>query len=226
MRTRRLITCLLTATAIGVTAPASASAAGTLQPGSYYDNGTSACTLGFLFSGGGGTYFSTAAHCADDGNVVYDIDGDRFGTFTFVGDGGSTEWDFAFIRVDSDDLGRVSAAMKGQPGYPRGGYTTSSQTAAGSLVQLSGYGLGFSVVGPTREQRRGVLTGDDSELYIAVAPLIFGDSGGPVAHVTTGRALGLVSRLCIGVCTEEGPTIEGIVAKAASRGFSVTLRTV
>ena len=92
-------------------------------------------------------------------------------------------------------------------------------------MQLSGYGQPFDLLALTREQRRGVLSGDDSELFIAVAPLIFGDSGGPV-HVGTGRALGLVSRLCIGVCTAEGPTIEGVVAKAASRGFAVTLRTV
>jgi hypothetical protein len=116
--------------------------------------------------------------------------------------------------------------MRGNTSFPRGGFTTSGQTGTGSLVQLSGYGLGFSLLAPTREQRRGVLSGDDSELYIAVAPLIFGDSGGPVAHVTTGRALGLVSRLCIGVCTAEGPTIQGVVAKAASRGFGVSLRTV
>ena len=45
-------------------------------------------------------------------------------------------------------------------------------------------------------------------------------------HVGTGKALGIVSRLCVGVCSEEGPTVQGILAKAASRGFSVTLRTV
>jgi hypothetical protein len=32
--------------------------------------------------------------------------------------------------------------------------------------------------------------------------------------------------LCAGTCSEEGPTIQGIVAKAASRGFAVSLRTI
>jgi hypothetical protein len=39
-------------------------------------------------------------------------------------------------------------------------------------------------------------------------------------------SLGIVSRLCIGLCEEEGPTVEGILAKAAAAGFSVTVRTV
>ena len=45
-------------------------------------------------------------------------------------------------------------------------------------------------------------------------------------HVKTGKALGIVSRLCAGACSEEGPTVQGILAKAAARGFPVTLRTV
>ena len=53
-----------------------------------------------------------------------------------------------------------------------------------------------------------------------------GVQGGPLVHIGTGRALGIVSRLCAGTCSEEGPTVQGILAKAASRGFSVTLRTV
>ena len=40
-------------------------------------------------------------------------------------------------------------------------------------------------------------------------------------HVETGRALGLVSRLCLGTCTSVGPTIEGIFAAGSpSLGFS------
>jgi hypothetical protein len=70
-----------------------------------------------------------------------------------------------------------------------------------------------------------VLTADDDEAYSALATLIFGDSGGPLAHVPTGKALGTVSRLCIGLCQAEGPTVQGIVAKAAAQGFTVRLRT-
>ena len=66
----------------------------------------------------------------------------------------------------------------------------------------------------------------DAESHEVIAPLIFGDSGGPLVHVASGKAYGIVSRLCIGVCEEEGPTVEGLLAKAAARGFTVTLRTV
>ena len=41
------------------------------------------------------------------------------------------------------------------------------------------------------------------------------------------KALGIVSRLCgAGACSEEGPTVQGILAKAAAAGFPITLRTV
>jgi hypothetical protein len=49
---------------------------------------------------------------------------------------------------------------------------------------------------------------------------------GSTVPVRTGKALGIVSRLCAGACSEEGPTVQCILAKAAAAGFSVTLRTV
>jgi hypothetical protein len=127
--------------------------------------------------------------------------------------------------VDAEDVGRVSPAVKGHPTYPRG-VTSSTQTAVGDQLQLSGYGVGFGSTQPTQEQRRGTLQFDDADEYTAAAPLIFGDSGGPIVHIPTGQALGIVSRLCVGLCTEEGPTVQGILAKAAARGLSLTLRTV
>lgn len=42
----------------------------------------------------------------------------------------------------------------------------------------------------------------------------------------SGKALGIVSQPCIGTCSEEGPTVQGIVSDAARSGFPVTLRTV
>lgn len=59
-----------------------------------------------------------------------------------------------------------------------------------------------------------------------VGRLIVGDSGGPLVHIPPGKAYGIVSRLCVGICEEEGPTVEGLLAKAAARRFTVTLRTV
>jgi hypothetical protein len=67
---------------------------------------------------------------------------------------------------------------------------------------------------------------DNTELYDVSGPIHWGDSGGPLVHIRTGKALGIVSRPCAGLCSEEGPTVQGILAKAASRSFPVTLNTV
>lgn len=216
---------MLSLAAVALTAPA-ASAAVTLQPGAYHETDVGSCTLNFAYAGNGRTYLGTAAHCVERvGQVAYDIDGVAFGKVAFIGDANVTEWDFAFIEVDPEDLGRVSAAVKGHPTYPRG-TTVPSDTAAGDTIQLSGYGLGYGTTQATQENRTAVMGSDDTGWYSVSGPIHWGDSGGPLVHVRTGKALGIVSRLCIGTCSEEGPTVQGIVAKAASRGFPVTLLTV
>jgi hypothetical protein len=208
---------------------------GPLQPGDYHETDVGGCTLGFLFQHDGLPHFSTAAHCVldDEGNggvgaAVRDIDGHPIGSVAYVADPPGpdagpdvTEWDFAFVKVDS---GRsVSPNMRGHATYPTG-TTSATETRTGDRLQFSGWGIGFDLTAPTRERRFGFLSGDDSELWFGVAPDIFGDSGGPVAHVPTGKALGLVSRLCVGGCTSEGPSVQGMAAKAAAQGFPVALR--
>ena len=212
--------------ALAIALPGAAQAAVTLQPGAYHETDAGSCTLNFAYSGAGKTYLGTAAHCvASIGQPVRDIDGTTFGKVAFIGDQNVTQWDFAFIEVDPEDLGRVSAAVKGHPAYPKGS-TVPADTLAGDPIQLSGYGLGYGTTTTTQEKRQAVMGFDDSELYDVSGPIHWGDSGGPLVHVATGKALGIVSRLCVGVCTEEGPTVQGILAKAASRGFPVTLLTV
>ena len=206
--------------------PAGASAAVTLQPGAYHETDAGSCTLNFAYNGGGTTYLGTAAHCVSAvGERVRDIEGTEFGSVAFIGDANTTDWDFAFIRVDAEDLGRVSPAVKGHPAFPKG-FTTAADTLTGDSIQLSGYGLGYDTTPATQEQRKAVMGGDDASIYTVAGPIHWGDSGGPLVHIGTGKALGIVSRLCAGPCSEEGPTVQGILAKAASRGFSVTLRTV
>jgi len=225
MRIRKLLTPLLATAALGAL-PAAAQAAPTLQPGAYHETDAGSCTLNFVYTGGTKTYLGTAAHCVEKvGQPVQDSEGTTFGKVAFVGDADVTEEDFAFIEVDQEDLGRVSPAMKGHPRFPTG-VTTPSETSTGDLVQASGFGVGFGATTPTQEQRRAVLSYDDAELHALTGPILFGDSGGPFAHVRTGKALGIVSRLCLGACSEEGPTVQGLLAKAAARGFVVTLKTV
>ena len=209
-----------------VAAPAAAQAAPTLQPGAYHETDAGSCTLNFVYDHAGTTVLGTAAHCVTKvGERVRDSDGVEFGTVDLIGNADVTEQDYAFIRVDPEDLARVSPAVKGYPQYPKG-LTTPSETATGDLIQVSGYGVGFDVSTPTREQRKAVLGFDDAEIHTLTGPVIFGDSGGPFIHIKTGKALGIVSRLCVGLCTEEGPTVQGLIAKAAARGYGVTLKTV
>ena len=102
----------------------------------------------------------------------------------------------------------------------------AASTLTGDSIQLSGYGLGYGTTQQTQEQRTAVMGFDDAQTYDVSGPIHWGDSGGPLMHKRTGKALGIVSRLCAGACSEEGPTVQGILAKAAAAGFPVTLRTV
>jgi hypothetical protein len=227
MRIKRTIQGALAALVVAIALPGAAQAAVTLQPGAYHETDAGSCTLNFAYSGSGGqTYLGTAAHCvANVGQRVRDIEGVEFGSVAFIGDANTTEWDFAFIQVDAEDLSRVSAAVKGHPAYPKGS-TVPADTLTGDTIQLSGYGLGYGTTPTTQEKRTAIMGFDNTELYDVSGPIHWGDSGGPLVHVRTGKALGIVSRLCAGACSEEGPTVQGILAKAASRGFPVTLRTV
>ena len=222
---RKLLTAAATLAVVAVL-PSAASAAVTLQPGAYHETDVGSCTLNFVYNGGGKTYLGTAAHCVSSiGQPVRDIDGTVFGKVAFIGDQNTTAWDFAFIEVDAEDLGRVSPAVKGWPAFPKGA-TTPAETLVGDSIQISGYGLGYDTTPATQEQRRAVMGSDDASTYTVSGPIHWGDSGGPLVHIGTGKALGIVSRLCAGACSEEGPTVQGIIAKAASRGFAVSLRTI
>lgn len=235
MRTFRLsrlaLVALAVATGLVAGAPAPAVAASDpIQPGVEIATTVGGCTLNFIYDGTGSlagrVYGGTAAHCVSRvGEPVQLGTGETFGTVALIGNPDVSVQDYAFIEISPSAVGRVRAAMKGNPSYPTG-VATAADTATGDLVQLSGYGVGFGLTGPTQERRVGVVSSDDAELHQVVAPLVFGDSGGPLVHVATGKAYGIVSRLCVGVCEEEGPTVEGLLAKAAARGFTVSLRTV
>jgi hypothetical protein len=227
----KLVLALLATTA-AIAAPVTPASAtgGFLQPGDYMVAGSSACTTNFVYDGTGAqagkVYIGTAAHCVTAvGQDVADINGAVWGDVALIGDANQTAPDYAFIEVRAADVGRVRANVKGYPSYPTG-VATPAETATGDLVQISGYGLGFDFVNVTQESRRAVLTSDNASTHSVAGPIDFGDSGGPLVHVATGKALGIVSRLCTGACTETGPTVAGLISLAAARGFTVTLRTV
>jgi hypothetical protein len=227
----RIRTCVAVLSAAFVTTAAPAAAQDPIQPGDYMESGGSACTLNFAYDGTGAqagkTFMGTAAHCVTKvGDDVALEDGTVFGDVALIGDETAAAPDYAFIEVRPAFVSRVSPALKGHPTLPRGGYTRSAETKTGDLIQQSGYGIGANFINVTREQRRSALVYDDAEEHGIAGYSIFGDSGGPYVHLPTGKAFGIVSRACIDICQEQGPTVEGLLAKAAARGFTVTLRTV
>ena len=228
----RLLAAVVAVAATAVIVPQPAQAAVTLQPGARVRTASGSCTLNFVYDGAGAyagkVYLGTAAHCVDRvGESVRDDDGVTWGTVAFIGPWITTATDYAFIEVASAHVGRVSAAMKGHPQYPKG-VAVDEETLIGDQVQFSGYGVGFSSTQETRESRVGVLTFDDSGVQRVYGTVTWGDSGGPVVHVPTGKALGIATEICVAsaVCTEKGPTIDGVIQDAASAGFTVALRTV
>lgn len=237
MRLRRLGRVVLGAgLAVAVPGAGAADAATTLQPGALHRTSSGQCTMNFVYDGlgtnAGKTYVGTAAHCVSQiGQFAYDIDDERFGRVAFIGDAEFTVRDYAFIEVFASDVARVSPAMKGHPAYPTG-VTDVATATPGDLVQFSGYPLGYAWTQPTQEQRRGILGSTGPPLrpegtWGAVGPVHWGDSGGPVAHIPTGTALGINSRLCVpGTCSVSGPTVAEIVGDAGAANFPVALRTV
>jgi hypothetical protein len=226
---KQLLAVLALAAVVVPGSPAEA-ANGLLQPGDYMVAGSAACTTNFVYDGTGAlagkVYLGTAAHCVSAvGQDVRDSSNAVWGDVAIIGDANAAAPDWAFIEVRAAHVGRVSAAVKGHPTYPTG-VTTPGETASGDLVQISGYGLGYSTTTPTQERRVAVLTSDSTTTHNVAGPIHFGDSGGPLVHIPTGKALGIVSRACVGACTETGPSVQGLIAAAAARGFTVSLRTV
>jgi hypothetical protein len=201
-------------------------AATTIQPGDEMISSVGGCTLGFAATGGTSTYFMTAAHCVERVGANIELgDGTVFGDVAVIGNADNTATDWALIKVRSAYVPVVRGTVRGLPGTPSG-YTTAGETALGDTLRFSGYGIPWFLAAQTRENRYGVVVSDDAETYTAIGLDTNGDSGGPIIHEASGQAYGLVSRLCIGPCTSEGPTVQGIRAKAAAKGYSITLKTV
>lgn len=229
MRVKRLLVVFVLLAASVATFVAPSGAAGPVQPGVFISTEVGGCTLSFIYDGAGNhagkVYAGTAAHCVDGvGDDVRLASGETFGDVAVLGNQEVLAADWALIEVRSSFLNRVVPSVVGHPGTPTG-VTNSSQTAVGDLIAASGHGVGFGLTSFTREGRFGVLTYDDAEEHDVIVPLVFGDSGGPLLHASSGKAFGIVSSLCIGVCSETGPTVQGIIAKAAGKGFQVNLRT-
>ncbi len=227
---QRITTPLVILALVAAAAPPGDAATNWIQPGDQHDG---SCTLNFVFDGvgsnSGRVFIGTAAHCVSHvGQSVSASGHNNFGTIAWLGDEDTTAWDFALIEVHPAFEQYVNPAVKGHPAFPTG-YTVPSDTFFGDTVQISGFGLGYGWTTYTQENRQATFQFDDASTYSVTGPIHWGDSGGPLVHRATGKALGTVSRLCSEEyfgCTEEGPTVQGILTKLSAAGFPVTLRTV
>lgn len=228
-------------TLITATAAAPASAQSIIQPGESIVADGSYCTLAWIFDGPGGTYGSTAAHCVSAvGQEVSLAAGslgepiERIGEVAFMGNADEEGRDYAFIKIDDADLGKVDPSLKGHPTIPTG---ITQDPAEGDVIQFSGNGVGFHLTQPTREARVGVLNRFGDKEHDVLGGVSPGDSGGPVADLTNGgTALGIVNTVGVGVNSgaltvvtagEGGTNLTFVLADAASRGFGgLKLRTV
>jgi hypothetical protein len=228
---RSIVAVAVLAAGLAVSARTSAAPA-IIQPGAPIVAGNALCTLNWIYDGSGGPYAGTAGHCVSSVGQRVDLDEagampGGFGSVAYI----SGKLDFALIRIDPEDVGRVSAAMRGHPNIPRG-VSTVATSSVGDTMQFSGYGTGVDLTPTTRERRQGVLGYNDGEQHYIYGVVTFGDSGGPVADVTDGnKAFGIVTTVGAGATPmpqagEGGVSLDGLLADARAHGFPVSVRTV
>jgi hypothetical protein len=222
------------------TAPlAGAWAADPIQPGDPIVDGDSVdCTLGFVFEGvgedAGRLFLSTVAHCVEgEGVVISTENAPDFGTVVYHGNPDEVARDIALVEVDADLHERVDTQVRGHSGAPIG-VANDEATELGETVQTYGWGVGFRASDETRGERLGLLMDHNETRAQLLAPISFGDSGGPWI-VDDGRALALTkgTQVTVGCCSSNsmsvhmhGPTVENVIDTAAEAGISIQLGTV
>lgn len=196
-----------------------------IQPGANIGG----CTLAFIFDGlgpqVGKVYATSAAHCFDgvDDKVV-DAERKPIGRVVYYGDLFDRATDFVLVEILEEHEGRVDPAMRGHPDLPKG-IATPSDLAVGDWLQMSGWGGLTSFNEDLREDRQALLTEFDDEVFNSLAPVSGGDSGGPIAHVDSGKALGIVSGWTFHRPGNLiGPTVSGVQAKLEAAGFALRMR--
>lgn len=213
-----------------------------IQPGEAWNGGI--CTLNFVYDGvgplAGRVFVASAAHCVSGVGEAVSVDGlGQIGRVVYVGDanwGGAQSpgrVDVSLIEVNAANVANVLPDVKGHPGLPHG-YSTAATASPGAPLVVSGYGLGFTTTQTTRENRTGVLLAQTTRGYEAYDATIYGDSGGPIVELLSGRAVGIVRGVGIyqTVSTspgtlgafDDGPSVEGILSDLAAAGWPVALR--
>lgn len=190
------------------------------------------CTFTFLFTAPNGTaYVGTAGHCTSGPGERVELgsDGGEIGTVVLDSDNASAiddSADFALVRLDEEVVSDANPSVLGWEGPT--GVLDASDAAQGDRVGFHGYGVLLGQQPYTRA-RDGVLVSMDEQQYDADMPAVNGDSGSPIVHLATSKALGIVSHYGISdvpPTTDEGPTLAFILDQLHAHGWDVDLATV
>ena len=234
-------------------APAtSAGADGTVHPGDFirFDSGSNNiwCTAAFVFDGlgahAGKVFMGTAAHCIQKpgGQEVTVGSGPENGTTDVAGTTGGTEvlgrivaqgstaavdGDWALIEVRPEMVPRVRPELRRYPEHPSG-VAVPDDMAAYDVLEHVGYGIPFFVHPLLRDERQGLFLRSDGRVFESLLAVYGGDSGGPIVHGPSGKAVGILNGyFCSTVppdCVVHGSTVAETIRQAAAQGFTVQLR--
>lgn len=183
------------------------------------------CTFNFVFydpttTGAPPVYIGTAGHCtARLGQRVSVGAGPTIGRVAYDSDLAGSAADFALVRIDAKRVSQTNPTVLGWGG-PRGIAATGA-LGQGDQIDVHGNGLVVGQHAATRS-RWGVLVGWNAREYAADLPAVDGDSGAPLLHHPTGRALGIVSRYGVGWApptTDAGPRLSWIMTELRKFGF-------
>ena len=204
------------------------------------------CTLNFVFEDPqGALYIGAAGHCVEsfktDGSENLLRDGSRFGelvfhsplTYSLDGLGLPEHYDdFSLFAIDParyDEVDPTVAVIGGPTGV-----ASPSDVGMGHEVLVYGHGIATDPVAELHA-RRGIVQRMDGETYGAAFYATSGDSGSPVIHAPSGRAIGIVSSYGAthmwAVERDEpqgfiqGPTVEHILGMLSEAGFDLSLVT-
>jgi hypothetical protein len=203
-----------------------------IRPGAPIRGG---CVFNWVFTDAeGNAYIGTAAHCTALGERLRERDSEQMvGTVIFDSDdtpGADPRLDFALVQLDPEAVGHAHPAMLG--GQVPAGVASPGEVMPGDLVVFYGHG---ETVGDNEalRERMGFIVQVDEREYRANMPAVEGDSGSPVLHESTGKALGMVSRYGVWDAldlevptTDVGPMVSWILEELAAAGLHVELAAV
>lgn len=191
------------------------------EPGTTSDD---FCTLNYVFYNpklaSPPVYIGTAGHCtARLGQQIELSGGLDIGSVVYDSDKAGSAVDFSLIRLDPSMVSKTNPKVLGWGG-PRGVVSTSALNV-GDRLHMHGRGFVVGLNAATRS-RAGVLASWTSTEYAADIPAVNGDSGAPLLHQPTGKALGIISRYGVFATppsTDTGPLMSWIFAALDTAGY-------